>query len=482
MKLLPDQNDTFCRPLFFLLAASALLIFFWGIWSLPILAHNEARRMVVVQEMLASHDWLIPTKNGEIYLAKPPLLYWIAALSCTLFASTAEWAMRLPSGLYALAVLLLVYSRAKGLFGSRPALFAVAILISSESFIAHARSAQIGTLQTLCCSAAYFFYFDYLRDRGKKYLLLSFGALGCAVLAKGPVSLVFFFPFLLILGLVNRDGRTLRGLVSLPGWLIMLAVSLSWFAMAAVELGPDGFLAVIREDMAGKIVGESIRSPLYKYPLHLLGAFAPWFLVLFYRFRKELAKIYRLPEGRYFLFCAVVPLIVMSLVSEKHGKYILPLFPALSVVLGVWCNDFFLALEKRKPHRTPRLVLGGIAVLLCGHFLFYAAVEPRLYAYRYSAFNPLKEAVDKVRGEEPLYGHNSEYIQFIYYWGAPIPVKRTEEIRGMLARGERFFLISSSKHFDALAAEDLCLVTEIKPFLKRDRSVRLLASGPLCRE
>lgn len=65
-------EDRLFRIFFWLLLVGSLFVFFAGIWSIPVLTHNEGRRLVVLQEMLTGRNWLVPTMNGQIYLEKPP--------------------------------------------------------------------------------------------------------------------------------------------------------------------------------------------------------------------------------------------------------------------------------------------------------------------------------------------------------------------------------------------------------------------------
>ncbi|MGA7879190.1 MAG: hypothetical protein WCA08_26255, partial [Desulfoferrobacter sp.] len=75
---LMTDDDRLYSALLYIVFLGSLTIYFWGIWAIPILSHNEARRMIVVQEMISNHNWLVPTLNGQPYLAKPPLFYWLA--------------------------------------------------------------------------------------------------------------------------------------------------------------------------------------------------------------------------------------------------------------------------------------------------------------------------------------------------------------------------------------------------------------------
>ncbi len=62
-----------------------------GLGSYGLLNNNEGLYAEIPREMIASHDWrlwVIPHLNGLPYMEKPPLLYWLTALSFLLFGQT----------------------------------------------------------------------------------------------------------------------------------------------------------------------------------------------------------------------------------------------------------------------------------------------------------------------------------------------------------------------------------------------------------
>src|SRR5262249_17473898 len=66
--------------------------------SYPLLEPDEGRYAEIGREMLTGGDWVLPTLNHRPYYDKPPLLYWLVALSLGVFG-THEWAVRLvPAG------------------------------------------------------------------------------------------------------------------------------------------------------------------------------------------------------------------------------------------------------------------------------------------------------------------------------------------------------------------------------------------------
>jgi 4-amino-4-deoxy-L-arabinose transferase-like glycosyltransferase len=163
--------------------------------------------------MLATGDWLLPRVNGELYLAKPPLLYWLSTAIAHLAGAANEWAVRLPSAIAATAVALFAYRFARRQFGPWPALFTLQLLIANSSFAMHARRAEIEMLLTAFCFCALLAALQFTRgDGSRRWLWLSYLLLGAAVLTKGPVALLFVTLPLLVDALYLRQSRQWQAL------------------------------------------------------------------------------------------------------------------------------------------------------------------------------------------------------------------------------------------------------------------------------
>jgi 4-amino-4-deoxy-L-arabinose transferase-like glycosyltransferase len=76
--------------------------------AFPLIEPDETRYAQIAIEMIESRDWVTPTLDGQAYLDKPPLMYWLTALSFQTFGMN-ETAARIPSMLSAFATILLVY-------------------------------------------------------------------------------------------------------------------------------------------------------------------------------------------------------------------------------------------------------------------------------------------------------------------------------------------------------------------------------------
>lgn len=459
---------------------AAGLLFAWGIWSVPLLSHNEARRLVVVREMLATHQWLTPMKNGVFYFEKPPFFYWVGVFFSTLFGSSAEWVMRLPSTLAALFTTGFLYRRVRFYIGRQQALFSVLILVSSPCYVNYARRAEINMLFGTLCFVALLLYFDYLQRGKQKYLYLSFLVLGLAVLTKGPVALIFFLTPMLVYGALQRERKVFRGLLNLRAWVLFALVGGTWFGYALYGIPDSPLHAVIQRDIVAKVYENIAPDPFYSYFAPLLGAFAPWIPALFYRPKNWLPRLTTAPE--WFFLCAFgVPLLVMSCFAVKHGKYMLPIFPFLAAFIGCAVSAAYDDFGRRWGRRFHVWFLGLTGGMLAILFGVLVLAQPYLLPYRFAALKPFASKIRSLQGPNPVFSYRSEQIRLIYYYGGFIPVLNKAQLAARLDQQQSFLLVAEGVDRPVLDAAGLCLIEEFMPYLKKGCKGLLYGSGEFCR-
>src|SRR4030042_5021562 len=78
----------------------SLFILFFNLWGRSLENHDYLRYAEVAKEMIQSGDWVVPRFNGEIFLHKPPLLFWLIALPSKIYGSVTPLLARLPSALF----------------------------------------------------------------------------------------------------------------------------------------------------------------------------------------------------------------------------------------------------------------------------------------------------------------------------------------------------------------------------------------------
>jgi 4-amino-4-deoxy-L-arabinose transferase-like glycosyltransferase len=451
------------------------LLFYWGIGSIPLLSFNEARRAIPAANMLATGDWLLPRVNGELYLAKPPMLYWLSTATAHLAGAANEWAVRLPSAIAATAVALLAYRFARRQFGPWPALFTLQILIANSSFAMHARRAEIEMLLTAFCFCALLAALQFTRgDGSRRWLWLSYLLLGAAVLTKGPVALLFVTLPLLVDALFLRQSRQWQALRDPVGWLLFIMVAATWFLAVMWQTETGIWQATVEKDIVGK-VSRGSGSPFFMYAVWLIADFFPFSLLLFAapvttwrRWRNDSRHVALL-----LAFGAI--LVVFSAFSAKHAKYFLPAYPLMAIILGQRLAEF---VEATKPAlRKP--LLAAALLLPAGYAAFYTTIEARVYEYRYAAFPQFRDWLGGV-GTTPLYGYVKIDERLIYYAGRDIAIVDRTSLEARRIASPSFLLLAEGKWADESRPAADCTVREFSPYLSRHKKLSVFGFGVVC--
>jgi 4-amino-4-deoxy-L-arabinose transferase-like glycosyltransferase len=479
------QKTTLYQYLLFSTVVLCALVLFWNLGGLQLLSLNEGRRALVIKEMFASGNWLLPTQNGALYLTKPPLLYWFSLLFSQLVGEVNEWTLRLPSAIAAASVLWMVYQFSKKNFDHWVALFAVQILIGNAAFAMLARRVEIEMLLTALCVGALFSALEYCHEGNQKnkhfWIYLSYFLLGLAILTKGPVAMLFVTLPLLLTWLWTRDTRFKAVLTNKIGWLIFLMVGLSWYFAVTLQLGTDIWVSITQKDMINKMQAEDLAKPLLSY----IGWIAVDFLLLISMFiykPKSLWADNKHKKNFVAIVLAVVAvIIVFSAFSNKHAKYLLPMYPLLAVILAVQLNRIFCTFGQA----TKKLILSLGLLIPMTYVVFYSVAEAKLFDYRVSAFSTFTAWSESVPVNQ-LYVFDEIDSRLIYYSRKPMMIM-PEKTFDQLASANQFvtaeqksLVIITDHNEEKIAKLAGCKLQTFKPYLKKNKSLTVFGFGAVC--
>ena len=238
------RNYPFFAPpasqfLILLIISSAIFLINLGGWDLwnP----DEPRYALVAKEMAEGGNWVLPHLNNQIYPDKPPVFFWLIALSYKAVGTVNSFAARLPSALAAIIGVMLTYLLGSKLYGNRTGFISALVLTTMVEYFWLARRANIDmTLTFFILSALFFFYQGYQIKSSKRWslcLYLFYFFMGIATLTKGPVG--FLLPVLTVSFylLLKKDLDTLKKVFFHPGVLLFLAVTLAWVIPACIQGG-----------------------------------------------------------------------------------------------------------------------------------------------------------------------------------------------------------------------------------------------------
>jgi len=375
--------------LFIFLAA----FYLWGLGSLPLVGPDEPRYAEVAREMLARHDLVTPTLGGLPWFEKPPLLYWLMAAGYRVFGVT-EYAARLGPAICGLLTALFVFWIGKTIEIGGPTTdstnqeqrrdglgrYSAFVWLTSLGAVVFSRGASFDIVVTMTITGAFACFFVWqVRSKGANgtygktpWLLIGFYLfIGASLLAKGLIGIVIPFGVIGAYCLLRRESPD-RNFVKSLVWGVPLAI-----AEAAVWFGPmlwrhgwkfvDQF--IVQHHFARFVTNKYHHpAPFYFYLIVLVALALPWTVFLGAGFFSSRRWRWRgstsLDRLRVFTFCWVaIPVVFFSISESKLTAYILPVLPAVALLVGERITCFLNA-------RRGDLVLRSTGVLLMGLGVF----------------------------------------------------------------------------------------------------------------
>jgi 4-amino-4-deoxy-L-arabinose transferase-like glycosyltransferase len=293
-----------------------------------------------VQDIVQRGEWLFPLKRATAIPSKPPLFHWSAALTYQVTGILNEATIRFPSALYATLGVLLIYLLGRKLFGAGVGLLAAAILATTMTYHDQALSARVD--MTLCffvtASLALFYalYRGFLGNALWYYAL--YGLVGLGTLAKGPLGILLPGLVIAIFLALKQRWDLMVKFAFHPGVLLALIVIIGWYGLA-ITRGGEGFVdrQLLSENVERFFGGSGHSHPIYYYLDYLFTLALPWALffpfLVWDAFRKDL----RDDDDRLFLLVwFAVMFVFFSLAAGKRPVYLLPVYPALALLLADW--------------------------------------------------------------------------------------------------------------------------------------------------
>ncbi|MGB9367586.1 MAG: glycosyltransferase family 39 protein [Xanthobacteraceae bacterium] len=325
-----------------------LISFLPGFFNIPPVDRDEARFAQATKQMIESGDYIDIRFQEEVRYKKPVGIYWMQAGVVRAAeavgvrdARATIWLYRVPSLLGAIGAVLLTYWAALAFVTRRTAFLAGVMLTTCALLNIEARLAKTDAVLLMCCVAAMgVMARAYLtqstgRDIAWSHALVLWTALAVGILLKGPLILMVVGLAALALVIADRSANWLMRLRPMVGVLWILLLVLPWFVAIMGRAGDSFFQESIGHDLFAKIFKgqETHGAPPGYYlllfwvtfwpaaPLAAVAAPAVW------RHRRELPV--------RFLLAWVVPCwLVFELVVTKLPHYVLPLYPAVAILIA----------------------------------------------------------------------------------------------------------------------------------------------------
>lgn len=318
---------------------------------------QESRVAETAREMAVLGDWVIPHYNGELRLQKPPLPYWLTAVSYKVFGVN-EGAVRFPSAIFAVLLAMLVFIWAKQETDTNIASSIVLVLTTSFISLRYFRSGEADSTLlffiTMACYAGYYLVQSITAIgkassnvtnsavANKRYALLLMAALGLGFLTKGPAAIAIPLLSVLIFAYLQYGAgqclATLKLLMNPLGIIIFIMIAFAWYVWILTTM-PDIAAHFFGKQVDETFVSGTHQQPVYWYLQHAIDFFAPWSLLLIptgiwcYKHRP-------LPKIIHFsvIWLAVV-FVLLTFTVNKQMQYALLFEPPIAMMIGYYLQQ-----------------------------------------------------------------------------------------------------------------------------------------------
>ena len=337
----------------------------FGLSEVPPYHTDENYYVEAVNNMMETGDYFTPYYHGQKRFSKPIFTYWLMAISNKLFGpglvSARFWSTFLGAGCSILTFLLV-----QRLFGTKPALISSLILPGTFIHFMVARWATTDMILNFFILATFYFFIrGYQEDSvSSKSYMLAYMSLSLGFLTKGPPAILI--PVLVISSFLILSGQVkkLFRLNFFSGLAIFLAINLPWFGGMWLVHGQEFLDHIINVEIKNRL---SDQAPFSFYYFGSLFRYSlPWSFFLFSavlvyfgfvswkdaetkektileKVKTSVSKLFD-QESRPILFCFLgitIPLLLFFSLRTEHSRYLLPVFPFVCAILGL----FFVQLE-----------------------------------------------------------------------------------------------------------------------------------------
>ncbi len=329
-----------------------IFLYFYNLGLNSVWMPNEAFYAESSKNMLKTGNFLTPVYNGELRLNKPPMTYWLTALSFKIFGIN-EFSLRFFQALLGILTGFITFLFAKRLLNDEnKAILSAVILNLSFIFIANSKYTSPEVPLTFFITLSLYLWFLYYESKKIYFFVFALISSAFAVLTKGPVG--FFIPAgIIFFYLLFTDWKELLKLRYYLGTVFVFLLSGWWFVYQYFA-NRDEFLRVFIKENIKRIYGLQ-KDPFYFYFLDINVSFLPYsflfFVALVFAFRKK--------ELRFPLVWFLTIFIVFSIVKMKIPVYIMPAYPAMAIIT----SDFLLSQSLKKFKDIASVFLGVLLII-----------------------------------------------------------------------------------------------------------------------
>jgi 4-amino-4-deoxy-L-arabinose transferase-like glycosyltransferase len=338
---------------FWLILSAIIGVHIIGAFSIPLMDIDAAQYASISREMLERNSFLQIYDLGKDYLDKPPMLFWLSALSMKIFG-IYDWAYRIPSLLFLGVALFATFQFAKLKYNQTIAYLAVLVLASCQAFFLISHDVRTDTMLMGWVALSIWLIAKWTASNKWTDFIWAMVAIAGGMMTKGPIALVvpvlafapqwffekkwtYFFKPIYLLGILV---------------IAVLLIPMSWGLYQQYDLQPgklinnipikSGLRFYYWTQSFGRYTGENYYREM-SYPTFLLEnmfwSFLPWIFIFLWAFVAKAVTIvkeglFKVGAERISFFGFLLTYLVLSRSQAQLPHYIFVVFPLAATLVA----------------------------------------------------------------------------------------------------------------------------------------------------
>ncbi|MEX1189940.1 MAG: glycosyltransferase family 39 protein [Bacteroidia bacterium] len=339
------------------------------------------------REMLENGDFLHVYDRGNEYLDKPPFIFWITAISYSIFG-VSNFAFKLPAILFAILGIFSVFRFTKLWYDRETGILAALILATSQGYFHFTNDVRTDVYLTNSVIACVWMLSEQLKAPKSNWWIPAFIFAGIGMLAKGPLGLVA--PALAVGShvLLKKDWKNLFNWRWIAGvivaFIVLLPMLIGLYTQFDAE--PDkwvngkqnvsGLRFFFWEQSFGRLTGENVwkndSGPFFfvhsfawsflPWTLFFIASLVDWVVSVFKKSSESLkSHVEWMTLGGFFL-----PFIALSASRYKLPHYIYVVFPFAAAFTAVYLLRLYRSSKQLEVRRLK--IIQSIVLFECWAF------------------------------------------------------------------------------------------------------------------
>ncbi len=356
---------------FFTIIGACIITYIVGMVCIPLMDIDASQYASISREMLERNSFLQVFDLGKDYLDKPPMLFWLSAISMKLFG-VYDWTYRLPSFFLLLTAIYATYRFTLLFYQKEIAQLSAMVLASCQAIFLMAHDVRTDTMLMGWVILSIWQLAEWFKFNRWQNCILGFVFIGCGMMTKGPIALmvpVFAFASHFI---AQRNWKQffrweyLIGIIIIA--IILIPMSVGLYQQYDMHPGKlinnvpiqSGLRFYYWTQSFGRYTGENINHEMSYFSFlfeNMLWSFLPWivfFLIgLFFSFKELIQQNFKLKVSQEFISTGgfVLTYCILAKSQAQLPHYIFVVFPLAAITTarilhGLFFTDKLLVWQK----------------------------------------------------------------------------------------------------------------------------------------